>query len=519
MVSRGRGVVARDRSRALIGVVILLLTPWCVAAQANGNLQIFQFNIGQGDAELIVSPLGETVLIDSGPVSASSCASATGIVTQLANLGVTRLDYNIASHYDADHVGCTDQVLAHWPVQIAAYDRGTASPPTTQTYARYVTAVGAKRQTVTVGQTITLDMSSVNPVRLQVVAVNANGGAGSLTENDRSVVLVLHYGSFDAEFGGDLSGDTSSTVHNIESRIASAVGQVELYKVHHHGSATSSNAAYMNAIHPKVATLSMSATNSFGHPTATALGNIHGVGAIVYWTTQGKGATAGSMDVVANGTILTQVPVGGGNFTVTAAGVTTTYASWGTAQCSYTLSPTSATVGYMNGNGAVNVSTDSACSWSAASNAAFVTVTGGASGTGPGTVNYSVAATAVPRSGTMTIAGLTFTVTETAPPFTDDPLQSGVTVIRAVHISELRTRIDALRQRYGLPAFAWTDASLSGVFVKAVHITELRSGLADIYAAAGRVQPTYTDPSLIAGVTTGKVTHIAELRAAVVAIE
>src|SRR5687767_12012334 len=125
---------------------ILLLLPSLAIAQANGQLQIHQLNIGQGDAALIISPLGETMLIDTGPTTASSCASATGIITQLMNIGLTRLDYHVASHYHADHIGCSDLVVNRWPVQIAAYDRGTTQLPSSQVYARYAAAVSLKRQ-------------------------------------------------------------------------------------------------------------------------------------------------------------------------------------------------------------------------------------------------------------------------------------------------------------------------------------------------------------------------------------
>jgi hypothetical protein len=103
--------------------------------------------------------------------------------------------------------------------------------------------------------------------------------------------------------------------------------------------------------------------------------------------------------------------------------------------------------------------------------------------------------------------------------FTDDPLVPGLTIVRAVHITELRARIDALRLLYALPAFAWSDQTMtSGATpVRAVHIADLRTALAAVYAAAGKTPPTYTDPSL-AGVTI-RAAHVAELRAAVVALE
>jgi hypothetical protein len=82
--------------------------------------------------------------------------------------------------------------------------------------------------------------------------------------------------------------------------------------------------------------------------------------------------------------------------------------------CSFSISPTSASVAAAGGTGTVSVTASAGCSWTAASNAAFITVTGGASGTGSGTVSYSVAANTATtsRTGTLTIAGQTFTVTQ-----------------------------------------------------------------------------------------------------------
>lgn len=104
-------------------------------------------------------------------------------------------------------------------------------------------------------------------------------------------------------------------------------------------------------------------------------------------------------------------------------------------------------------------------------------------------------------------------------PFTDTFDASWVTPIRAVHITELRSKIDALRVSHGLPAFTYGSAVVAGVhMIKASSITELRTALSQVYVAAGMAPPTFTDPILSSGVT-AKSTHIAELRAAVLAIE
>jgi hypothetical protein len=83
--------------------------------------------------------------------------------------------------------------------------------------------------------------------------------------------------------------------------------------------------------------------------------------------------------------------------------------------CTYTISPAGADIVGPGGTGSVSVTTSSGCSWTATSNNTWITVTGGSSGSGNGTVNYSVAGNNGPaRNGTITIAGQTFTVSQVA---------------------------------------------------------------------------------------------------------
>ncbi len=85
------------------------------------------------------------------------------------------------------------------------------------------------------------------------------------------------------------------------------------------------------------------------------------------------------------------------------------------AACSYSLSAANQAFSSSGGPGSVNVITTSGCAWTAASNANFISITSGASGTGNGTVSYTVAAnTGTARSGTLTIAGQTYTVNQSA---------------------------------------------------------------------------------------------------------
>ena len=100
--------------------------------------------------------------------------------------------------------------------------------------------------------------------------------------------------------------------------------------------------------------------------------------------------------------------------------------------------------------------------------------------------------------------------------FTDVSLAGQV--IKAAHLTELRTAINEARAARNLGPYAFTDASLLGTFVRALHIAELRTALDQAYLAAGLAPPTYTDQPLGAGMPI-KAAHLAELRSAVVALE
>jgi hypothetical protein len=104
--------------------------------------------------------------------------------------------------------------------------------------------------------------------------------------------------------------------------------------------------------------------------------------------------------------------------------------------------------------------------------------------------------------------------------FTDEPLVVGVTLARALHVSELRTRVSALRTRFALSAATWTDTSIGlGVTpIRHEHINELRTALAEAYVAAGLSAPVFDD-TLIAGVTIVRAVHVSQLRNAVKALE
>ena len=107
----------------------------------------------------------------------------------------------------------------------------------------------------------------------------------------------------------------------------------------------------------------------------------------------------------------------------------------------------------------------------------------------------------------------------TTPTFADDTVLPHVTPLRALHVIQLRNRIDELLVRFGLAAMSWTDSRLSSTatIVRAAHLAEMRSALTTVYLAAGRAAPIFASGTIGAG-TVIAASHVAELRAAIVAI-
>jgi hypothetical protein len=101
--------------------------------------------------------------------------------------------------------------------------------------------------------------------------------------------------------------------------------------------------------------------------------------------------------------------------------------------------------------------------------------------------------------------------------FTDDPLTSQFTPVKAVHFTELRQAINDLRFRNGLPLFNFTDPILTpGVTpIKADHLRDLRTALNAVFGALNQPSPPFTDPAIVPRNTVIKRIHITELQSAV----
>ena len=315
---------ALRRLRPVAVALVLLLVPAAALAQANGRLQIHHMKVGQGDGILLISPNGQTALFDDGVYT-----NCTYIKSYIQGLGISVVDYHFASHYHADHIGCIDDLAAIGiTIGDTGYDRGYSY--SSATYTSYVNTLGAKRQTIAKGQTITLDAGAPNPVTITCVDLNGAGvySPSGSDENAKSVVLKVSHGAFDEVLGGDLTGDGST---DVETTVGPQVGDVEVYKVHHHGSRYSTNDNWLAAITPEVAIIQVGDGNTYGHPTAEALARLHARGVYTYWNEIGSGVSPDPQwDTVADETILVEADPGETQgYTVSGPGFSDTYPNGG----------------------------------------------------------------------------------------------------------------------------------------------------------------------------------------------
>lgn len=226
--------------------------------ERDADLSIRYIDVGQGDCELI-SYAGQNILIDAGEKEA-----AEAVIGALDELGITRLDYVIATHPHADHIGAMYKV-------IEKYDIGTVIAPrvkdelvpTSKAYERFLTALSKKGQKLTAAKPGTVYSLADEDKENDNTAFEVLSPVGNDYDdlNDWSVVIRLVHGNCAFLFTGDAERAAESDI------IASGAElSADVLKVGHHGSSTSSSKKFLEAVSPKAAVISCGDGNSFGHP-------------------------------------------------------------------------------------------------------------------------------------------------------------------------------------------------------------------------------------------------------------
>ncbi|WP_242354681.1 ComEC/Rec2 family competence protein, partial [Anaeromyxobacter sp. SG64] len=253
------------------------------AAETRGGLEVLFLSVGQGDAALLRLPDGSAVLVDAGGApDGGADPGARDVVPLLRDLGVTRLAAVFVSHPHPDHALGLAAVAGAFPIDLVFSNGAPAEGEVARVLAALAPVPLAPG-----------DGWERAGVRFDVLGGDREG----LGANDASVVLRVGYGTTAFLFPGDVE-------HAGEAAALSRGGlRADVVKVPHHGSRTSSSEAFVRAVRPALAVVSLGRDNRFGFPHAEAVERWRAAGAAVLRTDE-----EGAVRLLSDGRRVTRVP-------------------------------------------------------------------------------------------------------------------------------------------------------------------------------------------------------------------
>jgi competence protein ComEC len=273
---------ARPRLLFLTGLVATALLPLAVLLPAKPDIQpntleVTALDVAQGDSLLIVSPTGHTLLIDAGgPTGRPGLNLTLDPTTNTYDIGeqvvapylwsrhIARLDAVALTHAHSDHMGGMFAILR----DLRPRELWLAAEPADSPALQSLLAEAATLN-ITVRHYAADDLFLWQGLTVTVLAPEpAYTNPGAPTNND-SLVLRLDYGLASALLAGDAERPSEDAMLN-HHRLA----PVTLLKVGHHGSKTSTNPEFLDAVTPQAAVISVGRHNTFGHPRADVLARL-----------------------------------------------------------------------------------------------------------------------------------------------------------------------------------------------------------------------------------------------------
>ncbi len=242
-----------------------------------GNISIKMLDVGQGDA-ILIQTQEQTVLIDTSDVDERDKLRA-----QLAKAGVKKIDKVILTHPHADHIGGME-VLLDGSYEIGSiYDNGM--PSTSKLYLSYMKkakARGIPHHALKAGDVLDFGGGAQFKVLSPEESLVQKGQQKGYKHdpNNESVVGRLTFGQFAMLFTGDAEKEAEAS---IAARYGSEL-KSQVLKAPHHGSKTSSSAAYLRLVQPETCVISCGAGNDYGHPHKETLKKYAAIHAKTYET-------------------------------------------------------------------------------------------------------------------------------------------------------------------------------------------------------------------------------------------
>jgi competence protein ComEC len=275
LTARRRRVLAVAGLAALVAAAMALAV-WPPQPQLRpGVLEVTLLDVGQGDAILVVSPQGRTLLIDAGGSlggPASDFDVGEDVVSPyLWSRGIARLDAVALTHAHADHIGGLRSVLGNFrPAELWVGEN-----PPVPVFRALLEAASA--QGVKVAGRVEGESFDFGGARVEVLAPPRDWKLAERPRNDDSLAVRITLGETSALLAGDVE-------RRIERRLAQHAPESELLKVAHHGSATSTSPELLDAVQPKFAAISVGFRSPFGHPRPEVLARLAERGVRTYRT-------------------------------------------------------------------------------------------------------------------------------------------------------------------------------------------------------------------------------------------
>lgn len=249
----------------LIGVDLLIWALILFPVEID-KLQLYFFDIGQGDGAMIILPGGEKMIIDGGRPNGQLQANLENVLPTSDRY----IDVVMISHPQLDHFGGLIDVLKNYNVGAVLTSDQVSEQAAWQELERVMKEKKIRRIVLSAGDKIRYQDS-----QFDILSPGVSEFAKDI--NDVSLVTILRSGGIKAFFGGDISAAK-------EKELAGKYDvDIDVLKVSHHGSKYSSDSVFLKEASPLVSVIGVG-KNSYGHPTPQALSRLANIGSQVYRT-------------------------------------------------------------------------------------------------------------------------------------------------------------------------------------------------------------------------------------------